>query len=456
MTSNSVPQARREVKRLRDTVLPFGQYRGLSFEQVRQLERGDRVVTLNTRAAFVLAPDEYLELDDGEYVETETRVLTDFDGVRYLDWLLGFLPDWYNGAPSELKDRLARYLTHPNLALDRATAFSSQARDDRGGLWPAGNHYDLLAVPNYGDGDDLAPSDFTIAETYNTGPWRWHADPTWLAVLRPGQSEYAPADADPPPAEMALASTPPTDDRDEVTDAWVDTARYPEERDWRPPAPVTTHRPKTDRSPGRVVRCHGTRTLKQYDRPEPVEVSFSAWNHGLRLAQSLDALSECRPGFADHARRKHRHEELAAEDRAPTEAPESLWDRFNALKADAKRLLGDGSGAWHPLVPPQVKKLVTDAVVAAEDRLNDLHAQELQAASAALDIEVKARDIKARMADSADPEALGFALAAKAACEHREKYNLGEQDADWAECARLGRVLCEEDGPELVADLVEA
>jgi len=273
-------------------------------------------------------------------------VTSDSEGIRYLDRLLG--QDWVY---ETTRTRLALYLARPHVAKHLLEALSTQEKDRTpegradGAYWPSGSLGDKLAFPAYGDGDDgsLRPSEFSVTGELvldertgqekwvgggiDSSPWSALGPPAWLAHPKNGKTRRLLAgqgftDSDPTPENWQLDDPWRMGQADREEDGWVDmkiVADNDVNWDWKPRPELNT---------------------------------FMAWQTGMDFLQRLERLGEC-------SHRRH------------DEAKETLAE----LKKEIKRTLGikqpGGQFIWNPLVTAELAKAMTDAILAAQSRLDD-------------------------------------------------------------------------------------
>jgi hypothetical protein len=324
----------------------------------------------------------------------------------------------------ETSARICLFLVHPCVRSDLELAYSKFVRDPDGAMWVAGNRLDRLCLPAYGFGDDrraLEPSEFSPLDALleaDEDPWFTHGPAAWLEVHDdPSPPHLDPDDGDPTPAGWDLADLWALEHKDrrelEGGDDWVDLEVVADNDvpfDWAPPD--TELRTRTvfsgrrdrlevltyDLHPGafpaeatspKVARV--VKTGNRLDRGRDEEVCDRAWVYGLRLIAELDRIGGAaeRP-MGDYRRRlAERQTRFDAGDACEAERPVEWYDRLDAAKAEAKRLLAvkdeAGTYRWHPLVPARLAEAVSAAVRQAQERLDALYVEETRAEQAERD-----------------------------------------------------------------------
>lgn len=210
------PELRYEIKNrvtpLRETVMPFGKFEGLTFGEIFDLEKDDVIWEVNAPVArhakegAILSRLEFDYLMDWcEFHETRRSpapwpkivavVESDYDGVKYLDWLIGD-PVVGNGQIvlyGEFKERLIRFLKQPAVEKKLAEALSPRqesgpvvmgwsARRGRNAPMPVGK-YNIGLRPQKFDpitnGLNHRHDPLTL-EAIPGHAWADHGRPVWL------------------------------------------------------------------------------------------------------------------------------------------------------------------------------------------------------------------------------------------------------------------------------------
>ena len=187
---------------LRAYGLAFGKFKGLTLGEIADLEKG----------CFALSMDGVSIRDKREPIE----VMSDRDGIQYLDWLLG-----ENWLYPETRKKIEDFMRHPRMQRKLAEAIAPK-QDGEPVLTGSDPLPAIMPL-----GDDIISSGFTVAETYDTSKWRMHGQPLWI------NTKPTPVDPDPTPWELrgyALDS----EELSDPDDGWKPSLAEEEPRDWFP------------------------------------------------------------------------------------------------------------------------------------------------------------------------------------------------------------------------------
>lgn len=199
---------------LRAYGLAFGKFRGLALGEIADLEKG----------RFALSIDGVSIRDKGEPIE----VMSDRDGIQYLDWLLG-----ENWLYPETRQKIEAFMRHPRMQRRLAEAIAPK-QDGEPVLTGSDPLPALMPL-----GDDIISSGFTVAETYDNGKWKTHGQALWI------NTKPSPIDPDPTPWDLrGYELNEPTqggvrrgrasDESVDPDDGWKPSLAEEEPRDWRP------------------------------------------------------------------------------------------------------------------------------------------------------------------------------------------------------------------------------
>lgn len=300
---------------LRAYTLPFGKFKGLTLGEISSITRGVWKLRI-----------------DGAQQPTEYTAISDDDGIRYLDWLLGEGAKKHGGwLYNETYDMIAAYMRHPRLERQLALALAPKIDGDHQ-LLDSGKGCPLL--------EDIRPSGFQVADTYDHSPWRNHGPALWINT-RP-----QPIDKDPSPWELRGYEL--NEDSQDETDGWQ---------------PSLTEEPSFDYHP-------------------PIEQplnNFNVWTEGLDFLTRLSTIGDANT------------KEVADTQDVFGQVIPGAESTLNTLVLDIKKRFSlDGS--WRHTVPQALRDSISREVQAAKSRL-------LKITSGEELIELRAQDLTDAMAE---------------------------------------------------------